>query len=115
MQSECIVCRRISPKTIFRIGHTLYNGKLDKQNIHELCVLVMKTINYVDSKKRIFFCGRGETPLLGGLFYLYGLICREVYLTQEMIAYYLSIDPVTVRENYKRWIESFPKLFGLGD
>jgi hypothetical protein len=119
---KCIVCNRVSPKTVFKYAHLCFDGKIDKNTIHKLALESCECINYVDTHDRIFFCGRTLSTILSGLFYILArkYNCR---ITMKDIRYVFPnsrqysdnynsfMTEVTIQHSYRRWYQHFPELF----
>ncbi len=111
--SQCVVCQRISPKTVFQTVHQILNDKeIDKQTIHKIASDMVTCINYADHKNRIFFCGKAQKVILAGLLYLVGFKYGK-QITMRFIVAKLdwSISEVSVGISHRRWLATFPELF----
>jgi hypothetical protein len=70
----------------------------------------MTYINYADKKNRIFFCGRSQRSILGGLLYLLSFKHGK-RIVQILIAYTVNVNIQVLSQSVKRWQKFFPELF----
>lgn len=118
--NKCIVCNRIPPKEVFKVAHVLFKSE-GKKIAHALALRACEIINEVDRKKRMFFCGRRQSVLLGGLLWLIALNDNK-RITQRDAQYAIidsaptlkygeGLTEVSVRNSAKRWLSAFPEFF----
>ena len=127
MNVPCLVCQRIPPKIVFFYAHSIFDKFCPRELIHQIAIQACDAINYADKKKRIFFCGKTQLGILSGLFYLLAVNSGRIRITQIDLAASLPycygkqnyrygpsnkpLTEVTLRNNYKQWLNYFPELF----
>lgn len=111
-EGHCIVCKRIPPQVIFSFVHKVLDKRLSKQEIHDIALEMIMCINFADQKNRIFFCGKAQFPIIGGLLYLM-VLKRELAITQKdiIIGSQYKTTEQTIRKAHKKWLMVFPELF----
>ena len=111
-ENECIVCRRIKPKIVFKYLHQVFDDLVIKKDIiHIMGIEIIEIINIVDREHRFFFCGLGKKTILSGIFYIIGKKYGS-NITQRKITegFNYEITEVTVRNSYKSWCKVIKKI-----
>ena len=101
------VLKRISFDEIFAATHTIWADKrMADQVAEEAFGIIIKT----SRRKSAFFTDKSTKCFVGGLFYLLGYRYDSVKKQREL-ADRLGTSDVSIRTNYRQWLEEFPDLF----
>ena len=123
MTNECVICKRIPAKIVFVYTHRIFDDA-PPETIHAIAVKAYEIINAIDEKQRIFFCGRSQSSILSGLFYLlsfqYGKRKTISDISRKIVSYHRLFwhdkeahitSEATVSKSYKRWLRLQPNFF----
>jgi hypothetical protein len=98
---------RLPTEEVFAAAHLIWHKKEIADKIANETIEIIKSACH---KRFIFFSGRREKWIIGGLFYLLGYRYNSPKKQIE-IADLLGTSDFTVRDSYRRWLLTFPYFF----
>jgi hypothetical protein len=99
---------RIPMEEVFAAAHTVWTNESIADKV---AMETIQIINQTYKKKFSFFDGKSSRSLVGGLFYLLGYRFDDIKKQNEL-ADHLGTTDVTIRLSYRKWLETYPDLFG---
>jgi hypothetical protein len=101
------VLDRVSFEEVSAAAHLIW---MDRAVADRVAVDAWDVISRTARRKPIFFNGKITRCFVGGLFYLMGYR-YDVARKQRELADRLGTSDVSIRVNYRQWLEEFPDLF----
>jgi transcription initiation factor TFIIIB Brf1 subunit/transcription initiation factor TFIIB len=99
---------RIPMEEVFAAAHTVW---INDSIADRVAMETIQIINQTYKRKFSFFDGKSSRSLVGGLFYLLGYRFDDIKKQNEL-ADHLGTTDVTIRLSYRKWLETYPDLFG---
>jgi hypothetical protein len=101
------VLNRIPFEDVRAAAYTIW---ADRKIADKIALETIETINKTYYRKLSFFNGRKAKSIVGGLFYLLGYKYDAVKKQNEL-ADKLGTTDHSIRDSYRKWLETFPDLF----